>query len=103
MNILNYKTCEISHVVTVSNLKSVDVMTVSSSGLVYVAEGDSGPILAFELTTGQIMRQIACGKRVKDTFILQTTPDDKYDRFRLLDIYTNQNDHYSLVLFPGIW
>ena len=93
------------NVVTVSDLNYVHTMTVSSSGLVYVAEtdGDGGPILSFELTTGQNMRQIAGGKRVQRTFNLQATPDAKYDRFRLLKLCKNQNDQYFLVLFPGIW
>ena len=91
------------HIVTVSDLQSVDAMTVSSSGLVYVVEYDGGPIVSFELTTGQNMRQIAGGKRVQMTSTLQATPDAKYDKFRLFNLYTNQNDHYFLVWFPGIW
>ncbi len=78
MNILNYKTCDILCVVTVSDLNSVDAMTVSSNGLVYVAEYDGGPIVSFEFTTGQKIRQIAGGKRVEMTATLQTTPDAKY-------------------------
>ena len=85
VNILNYKTCVMLHIVILSDLKSVDAMTVSSSGLVYVVEYDGGPIVSFELTTGQNMRQIAGGERVQMTSTLQATPDAKYDKFRPLN------------------
>ena len=78
VNILNYKTCQILHLVTVNDLNSVDVLTVSPNGLAYVAEYDGGPIVSFELTTGQKIRQIAGGQSVAMTAKLETTPDAKY-------------------------
>ena len=78
VNILNYKTYEILRVVTVDELKSVDAMTVSTNGLVYVAEYRRGPVLSFEVTTGQGMRPIASGKSVEMIATLQTTPDARY-------------------------
>ena len=72
------------HVVTASDLRVVDTITVSPSGLVYVAENMRGPFLSFELSTGQNMRKIGGSKsylRARTT--LQATPDAKYDKFRL--------------------
>ena len=69
--------------VTVDELKSVDAMTVSSNGLVYVAEYRRGPIVSFELTTSLGKRAIAGGQCMEMTATLQTTPDARYARFCL--------------------
>lgn len=78
VNILNYKTYEIIHVVTVDELNSVDAMTVSTNGLIYVAEYNRGPILSFELTTGHGKHPIAGGQCVESTTSLQTIPNSRY-------------------------
>ena len=78
VNVLNYRNLEILHVVTVGDLNSVDAITVSTNGTVYVAEYDGGPIVSFEMTTGQNMCQIADGLCVEMTSTLETTPDGKF-------------------------
>ena len=86
VNILNYKTFEILHVVTVSDLNSVDAITVAATGVVYLASYESGPVISFELTTGQMMRQITGGNLVQMTATLETTPDAKY---LVINMYQN--------------
>ena len=74
VNILNYKTYEIIHVVTVDELNSVDAMTASTNGL--ITGYNHG--LSFELTTGHGKHPIAGGQFVESTISLQTTPNSRY-------------------------
>lgn len=78
VNIWNYKTSEVIRVVTIDDLKSVDAMTVSTAGLVYAVAYDGGPIVSFQLSSGEMMKQIVGGRNVEMTATLRTTANDRY-------------------------
>ena len=78
VNIWNYKTWKVIHVVSVHDLKAVDAMTVSTAGLVYAAAYDGGPIVSFQLSSGEMMHQICAGRSVQMTGTLRVTQNERF-------------------------